>query len=489
MMRSIHFSIFALVFSQLSIVISIPTNNLARKDFQTPSHSPTILQLSRRGSLTDETGVLDQKTLEAHLRYVLRKQVIGAMNYYKNTGNVLATFNMTPFELEDMYHSGSVPLISSNTTGATEKTDDAQPVDKKENPQQPISSLRAVNQPDTTATLSRASIRGTTIPLDNLGEKDLIWAAPIQVGNPPKKFLVSIDTGSSDFFLASSKCPTSQCAGKNIYTPQQSSDSQGTNKSYTVSFGDGSSVKADLMTDTVSIGGFTLPKIGVGVVTQLSPQFQSSTGDTSDGLMGFGFPSLSQSKTSPFFTALTKQNEQYGVMGSRFSRKSDSGSEITIGGVNPAGFKGAFTTLNVMAMKDQPPGFWDVSFDGAIVNGKTLKLSSSIATIDTGTSVIGVPQEDARAIYASIPGATSSSGGQFSFPCQSMPAVSMVFGGRKFDINPADMSIGKNKERRCVGGIIGLDKKGVWLVGQVFLKNVYTVYDQRNYTVSFADLS
>jgi hypothetical protein len=61
--------------------------------------------------------------------------------------------------------------------------------------------------------------------------------------------------------------------------------------------------------------------------------------------MGFGFPSLSQSKTSPFFTALTKQNEQYGVMGSRFSRKSDSGSEITIGGVNPAGFKGALVTF------------------------------------------------------------------------------------------------------------------------------------------------
>jgi hypothetical protein len=44
-------------------------------------------------------------------------------------------------------------------------------------------------------------------------------------------------------------------------------------------------------------------------------------------------------------------------------------------------------------------------------------------------------------IYASIPGATSSSGGQFSFPCQSMPAVSMVFGGRKFDINPADSGL------------------------------------------------
>jgi hypothetical protein len=58
--------------------------------------------------------------------------------------------------------------------------------------------------------------------------------------------------------------------------------------------------------------------------------------------MGFGFPSLSQSKATPFFTALTKASGQQGVMGSRFSRKSDRGSEITIGGVNPAAFVGSW---------------------------------------------------------------------------------------------------------------------------------------------------
>ncbi|KAA1119092.1 hypothetical protein PGT21_014932 [Puccinia graminis f. sp. tritici] len=481
-MQAIFIVISFLALLQASNVAAFPTDSSEPKYSTRPSSSSTVLQLSRRGSLTDEkTGLLDQKTLDAHLRYVLRKQVIGAMNYYKNTGSVLATFNMTPFQLEDVYQSGSVPLITSDDT--------PEGTNKTEGSDQPLSSLRAVNQPETTDTISRSRAQGRTIPLDNLGEKDLIWAATVQVGSPPKTFLVSVDTGSSDFFLASNRCPTAQCARKNIYVPQHSSHARPTNKSYTISFGDGSSVKADLMIDSVTIGDFTLPNIGVGAVTQLSSQFQSSTGDTSDGLMGFGFPSLSQSKATPFFTALTKANGQQGVMGSRFSRKSDRGSEITIGGVNPAAFVGSFTTLNVMAMEGHPPAFWDVSFDGAIVNGQPLKLASKIATIDTGTSVIGVPLEDAQAIYASVPGAMSSGGGQFTFPCESMPFVSMVFGGRRFDINPLDMSIGKDKHGRCVGGIIGLEKKGVWLVGQVFLKNVYTVYNQRNYTVSFADLS
>ncbi|WAR53195.1 hypothetical protein PtB15_2B626 [Puccinia triticina] len=329
-MQGILTIISFLAVSQLSNVTSLPTNNNSKlKDFQGPPHSATVLQLSRRGSLTDEkTGLLDQKTLDAHLRYVLRKQVIGAMNYYKNTGNVLSTFNMTPFQLEDMYHSGSVPLIVSDAVEVSGKEDDSE---------KPLSSLRAVSQSDIPVTQSKPPARGTTMPLDNLGEKDLIWAATVHVGNPPKAFLVSVDT-----------------------------------------------------------------------------------------LMGFGFPSLSQSKATPFFTALTKASGQQGVMGSRFSPEIEDFS---------------FTTLNVMAMEGQPPAFWDVSLDGAIVNGQRLKLSSAIATIDTGTSVIGVPQDDARAIYASVPGALPSGGGQYTFPCASMPFVSMVFGGRRFDINPADMSI------------------------------------------------
>ncbi|KNZ56155.1 aspartic peptidase A1 [Puccinia sorghi] len=100
-MQAIRILISLVSFSRVSIVTPFPTNVPEQKHIQRTSLSPKVLQLSRRGSLTDETGFLNQKTLDAHLRYVsiipfqhlliiysLRKQVIGAMNYYKNTGNV-----------------------------------------------------------------------------------------------------------------------------------------------------------------------------------------------------------------------------------------------------------------------------------------------------------------------------------------------------------------------------------------------------------------
>ena len=75
---------------------------------------------------------------------------------------------MTPFQLEDMYHSGSVPLITSDTTEAVDKPKDAQHVNKTEDSLNPLSSLRAVDLPDISATLSNVVTLGTTLPLDNL---------------------------------------------------------------------------------------------------------------------------------------------------------------------------------------------------------------------------------------------------------------------------------------------------------------------------------
>ncbi|EGG12385.1 aspartic peptidase A1 [Melampsora larici-populina 98AG31] len=484
-MPAIHFFVLLISFISFGSNFAVPVDDGPSSLTRRLPSGATLYQLSRRGSLVDEDGVLDQDKFDNHIRYVLRKQIEGAMNYYMNTGNVLATFNMTPYQLEDVYNTGALPLVDdtppTDGTGAAVRV--SQAIGSAENP-----SISRV-QSGAISPLSRASARGGAVPMNNLAGKDLIWAAPIQIGTPPKTFFVSIDTGSSDLFVASDRCPQAQCAGKNLYLASESVTAIPTARNFSIGFGDGSSVKAIVVRDTVSVAGQTLPNMGFGAVTQLSPQFQSSTGDTSDGLMGFGFPSLSQSKTDPFFTTLTKADPQMGVIGTKFVGRSVSGSELTIGGVNPLSFRGPFTTLNVLAMTGQQAGFWDVEFEGATLNGRPLQLTSTIATIDTGTSIIAVPQADARTIYASIPGSTAKSGGQYSFPCAANPMLSMNFGGRAFNINPQDMSIGRDRQGNCVGGIVGTDRQGVWLVGQVFLKNVYTAYDQRNYTVSFADLA
>ncbi|KAI7959364.1 hypothetical protein MJO28_003155 [Puccinia striiformis f. sp. tritici] len=68
-MQAILFLISLITSTKVPIVTSSPTYPSETKDFQRPTLSPTTLKLSKRGSLTDETGLLDQKTLDNHLRY------------------------------------------------------------------------------------------------------------------------------------------------------------------------------------------------------------------------------------------------------------------------------------------------------------------------------------------------------------------------------------------------------------------------------------
>ncbi|KAF8745305.1 Xylanase inhibitor N-terminal, partial [Rhizoctonia solani] len=348
----------------------------------------------------------------------------------------------------------------------------------------------------------RQAAQNTTITLTDIGP-DLLWSGPVTVGS--KTFNVDFDTGSSDFFLG----PAAQCAGKNIYTPSQvsliflilntdlkhaysvqSSTSAKTPNTFQISFGDGSAVRANVFTDTVSIGGLAITNSGVGAVTQLSQSFTNAGGDTSDGLMGMAFPVLAESKQTPYFSNLAKLSPTQGMMSFKFVGKNAPGSELTVGGMNTAAFTGQVAFSPVLTTQGQPPSFWTINMGQASVGGKPVQTASQFATIDTGTSVVIAPQADAQAIYAAIPGSKLGQNGLFTYPCNANPDVALNFAGQNFNIKAADMSLGSDATNTtCVGAIVPSAQRNAWLVGDSFLKNVYTVFDQTNLQVGFAKLA
>ena len=49
-------------------------------------------------------------------------------------------------------------------------------------------------------------------------------------------------------------------------------------------------------------------------------------------------------------------------------------------------------------------------------------------------------------------------------------------------------SSGQRASDDCVGGVFGMDQIPFWIIGDVFLQNVYTVFDLESNRVGFADL-
>ncbi|KIJ60518.1 hypothetical protein HYDPIDRAFT_98543 [Hydnomerulius pinastri MD-312] len=315
-----------------------------------------------------------------------------------------------------------------------------------------------------------------------------LWYGKISVGTPAKIYTVDFDTGSSDLFLPGPSCGSS-CSGHTIYNPSSSSTAKDLKKTFSLSYGDGSTVSGEQYTDTVSIAGLTATTQTLGAAKQYSTGFQSSQ-FPADGLMGMAFKSISDYNANPVFQTLVADGK---TDNSVFAFKlASSGSELYIGGTNSDLYTGDFTYADVTQ-----EGYWQVNMDGVVGNGKTV-LTSVDSIIDTGTTLIVGQPSDVATLYKAIGGkdASSTAGdGFYTFPCNAVPKVSLTFGGKSFPISADTLNLGpvSSGSSDCVGGIVGQDigscECPFWIVGDVFLANVYSAFDVGNSRVGFATLA
>lgn len=99
-----------------------------------------------------------------------------------------------------------------------------------------------------------------------------------------------------------------------------------------------------------------------------------------------------------------------------------------------------------------------------------------------------------RAIYQAI-GALEVEGqpGFWQFPCDHLPSIGFQFGGQNFMMDPQDFIISA-AQNVCVGALVGMSvpdpvtEESVFLLGELFMKNVVTVYDLGTPAIGFGHL-
>jgi len=322
---------------------------------------------------------------------------------------------------------------------------------------------------------------------DSLTDDDSqLWYGEISVGTPATTYTVDFDTGSSDLFLPGPDCSES-CSGHTVYDPSSSSTSSDVGQTFTLTYGDGSSVKGEQYTDTVGIAGLTAKSQTLGAASQYSSSF-SSDNFPADGLMGMAFEAISDYNAPPVFSTLVSAGQTSEPV---FAFKlSSSGASLTVGGTDSSLYSGDFTYAPVTQ-----EGYWQVDLDSVNVGGSAA-VSSLSSIIDTGTTLIVGDSDSVSQFYSSIDGAQDASSsvgaGYYTVPCDSIPSVSLTFAGQSFDVSADTFNLGPATDGSsdCVGGIASQDGDSeFWIVGDVFLQNVYTVFDMGNTQVGFAKLA
>lgn len=315
---------------------------------------------------------------------------------------------------------------------------------------------------------------------------DTEWTGTISIGTPGTEFLIDFDTGSSDLWVPSAACSSSICEPKHKYDPTASSTSQLQNGTFTIQYGDKSTVSGPMYTDAVNVAGVQVTGQYLSPVTNLSSTFGS---DPIDGLLGLAFPAISNMKQSPFFnTAIAQGSVSKPSFGFKLAKND---SELYLGGANCKLYTGAIESHSLSSTT----GYWQIGNASISVGGQT-PVSQFETIIDSGTTVIYGPADGVQQLYASVPGATlfDSSNGFYSFPCDSVPSVSFNWGGQDWPITSDNFNMGETTKGsgQCVGAIAAQDLglgSNVWLLGDSFMKNVYSVFDFGSNSVGFATLA
>lgn len=313
-------------------------------------------------------------------------------------------------------------------------------------------------------------------PLDQDGV-DFSYFCSVQVGSQQEEMWLALDTGSPSSWVFSSSCTDAVCTSHHTWDSAGSSTYKSMSSTFSVGYGSGT-VRGNLGQDTMSIAGLdvTFP---FGSATSATKTFANYP---IDGILGLG-----RSNTAgwdvPSFMDVVAQNGMLSsnIIGFSLSRASDNpkDGEVNFGVIDKTKFDGSIVYTATDA------NTWTIPLDDAYVNGQACGLTGKSATIDTGTTYILIPPADAATLFASVPG-SHPSGENYIIPCDSTATIEFEFSGVKYSISPDDY-IGAKSTDGCVSTIVGHQPfgPGVWLVGDVFLKNVYSVFDYDNGQIGF----
>ncbi|CAN9508387.1 unnamed protein product [Ophioblennius macclurei] len=322
---------------------------------------------------------------------------------------------------------------------------------------------------------------------------DAQYFGEISLGTPPQNFSVVLDTGSADLWVPSTYCVSEACALHQRFRAFDSSTFHHDGRRFGIHYGSGHLLGV-MARDTLQIGNLTIPnqEFGESVYEPGSAFLLAKF----DGVLGLGYPKLAEILGNPVFDNIMAQKSVDEPMFSFYISSAADGSsregELLIGGVDESFYDGPINWLPLTAK-----GYWQIKMDSVSVQGmKSFCTHGCQAIVDTGTSLIAAPTQETMALHQLI-GATPINMGEFVVDCtrlSSLPHVTFVLGGKEYTLS-AQQYVRKDVldgREFCFSGFQANDiitpQGPLWILGDVFLRQYYSVFDRGQDRVGLAQV-
>lgn len=339
-------------------------------------------------------------------------------------------------------------------------------------------------------TTERRGLRQNLEADDNIIIRDFANAqyyGEVTIGTPGETFKVIFDTGSSNLWVPQvgcKHCGIPFIAPKTKYDPASSSSYTLNGTKFEITYGSGS-VTGTMAEDVVTLA----PDLAVN--GQLFAMIDDAGGmgmayllGKFDGILGLAFDSISVDGAPTVIGNAVKQSLLDQPVFSFYIGNNQDG-ELTIGGYDTTKFKGNLTYVPLSKTT-----YWEIQVD-AISSGSTSFKEATTAIVDSGTSLIAGPTLLVSQLAESI-GAKKNIMGQYTIDCNlvsSIPDIVFTINGKDYPLSGSEVVI--KSQSICLFAFIGMDipmPDPKWILGDVFMRRYYTVFDYGAKQIGFAEV-
>jgi len=309
----------------------------------------------------------------------------------------------------------------------------------------------------------------------------------VSIGSPPQSFQVIFDTGSSNLWVPKVGC--THCGNpffgkKSKYDHDSSTTYTADGADFEIMYGSGSvsgyfSSDEVTLADDIVVDGQRFAEVqdagGLGMAYALG-KF--------DGILGLGFTSISVDGTTTVFENAIKQNKVDQPIFA-FYLGDNAPGELTFGGYDAAKFEG-----DLQFVKLDAATYWQITLDAISAGDYKKEATDKItAIVDSGTSLMVGPKAEISQLAAAV-GATPNIMGEYTIDCKKIneiPDVVFTIGGVEYTIPGSKTVI--QASGVCLFAFMGMDFPAPgpqWILGDVFMREYYTVFNYVDKTIGFA---
>ncbi|KAM9255370.1 pepsin B-like [Cariama cristata] len=316
---------------------------------------------------------------------------------------------------------------------------------------------------------------------------DSFYFGDISIGTPPQNFLVVFDTGSSNLWVPSTYCQSPACVNHERFNSSLSSTFSYIGVTYTLRYGLGD-LSVVLGYDTVTVQNIVVrdQEFGLSLDEPSSPFYYLDF----DGILGMAYPGVAISGYSTLMQNMQQQGQLAEPIFSFYYSRNPTynyGGEVILGGVDPQLYSGEVLWSPVIQEL-----YWKISIEEFSIGPSATGWCSQgcHGIVDTGTFLLTVPGQFMSDFLQAL-GAEENAYG-FVVNCSSvssMPYLYFAISGTQLSLPPSVYVL--NNDGICTVAVESTyvsssSGQPLWILGNIFLRQYYSIFDMANNRVGFA---